>query len=93
MRKDIERKGVMVCDICGTEKNVYDECCVCGKDICFNCRRKEMFMPTSSVCKSCFDNNLKLIAIREKYIQKHYALGRREAAEMKNNGQKGKLNK
>ena len=91
MRKDIERKGVMVCDICGTDKNIYNNCCVCNRDICFNCNKKEMFMPTASVCRNCFDNNPKLQEIREKYIQKHYALARKEAAEMKKNGQKGEL--
>ena len=71
-----------LCDICGTDQNVYQNCCICGKEICYNCKKAEMFIPTSIPCKVCWEKYPFLEAIRKKYIGRHYALGEKEAKEM-----------
>ncbi len=71
-----------LCDICGTDQNVYQNCCICGKESCYNCVKKEMFMPVSTPCKICWEKYDFLKTIREKYISRHYALGEKEAKEM-----------
>ncbi len=36
MKKIIEQE-VAVCDVCKSDKNVFNRCIQCGKDLCFEC--------------------------------------------------------
>ena len=81
MKKITETKRV--CDICGSDQNIFNVCCICGKELCFNCTKKEMFMPTSTPCRECWRKYPILEAIRGKYIKAHYDLSIKEAKEMK----------
>jgi hypothetical protein len=72
-----------LCDVCGGDKNVYGKCCICNKDICFDCAKKEMFMPTSNPCRLCWEKYPILQEIRKKYIKKFYALGEKEGEYMR----------
>ena len=71
--KTIVKKGIKVCDVCGSDNNVWRKCSVCQRDICFSCDKSETFERRAEVCRMCVDDK-KVSEIMKRYYQKHRKL-------------------
>ena len=55
-----------VCDLCGKESSHKRVCCICGRDICYDCTKfdpRDYMDHPDKYCSGCFD-------VGQKYLEK-----------------------